>query len=163
LHYNFLVLFNGELRARDIELSLLPGLHLIAFIFGSILSLRSPYGLSPLFCVDLPISLPLVGRDDWPTVTVVGLLGTAWWYFIGRVGWMSSRGMISRGASVGGALVILLTCGIGSYALVSQASGWTRDERFSLAVIINYCMAGLLLVGGFRSGITSAISALNRD
>ena len=72
---------------------ILPSIHLILFIVTTVSGGR--YG-NPFFCVDIPISLPLVARDNASTIGVVGILGTAWWYFIGQLGALANQDKISR-------------------------------------------------------------------
>lgn len=147
-------------RAFDLQLIILPAVHAFLFILAGLVSLWSPFGLSPVFCVDLPISLPLVAREDLRTVLLVAILGTGWWYFIGRIGWLSRRGRISTLGSMLNALVIVFVCGIGTIAIVGQFSQSFHDERFSLAVIGLYALAGMLLLGGWFTALTCAMAAL---
>jgi hypothetical protein len=148
------------IKGIPLPLFILPATHVLLLAAGGLVSLWSPYGLSPLFCVDLPISLPLVSRDDWGTVLVVGVLSTAWWYFVGRIGWMSRKHQLSRLGSTLGAALILFMCGVEVVLIRGQIQGWRNDERFSFSVIVVYAMAGALLAGGFVSGLVSAIAAL---
>jgi hypothetical protein len=109
----------------------LPSIHLVLFLFTMITGGR--YG-NPFFCVDLPLSLPLVARDDARTILVVGILGTAWWYFIGQIGWSSKQRTISRVASGLGAFLVLVDVAV-------------------------YIVALGLLTGGIMSGIYAAGAA----
>lgn len=143
----------------NLQLIILPATHVVLFIVAALVSLRSPFGLGPVFCADLPISLPLVARDDWPTVFLVGVLGTAWWFFVGKFGQAARQHRIgSLGAGLG-AILIFLTCVAGATAMEGQISQSIHDERFSFMVIALFMIAGLLLVGGFANAAISAMAA----
>jgi hypothetical protein len=71
---------------------ILSGWHVVLFLVTALFGEKIASGGNPLFCVDLPVSLPLVGRDDAATVIVVGALATAWWYFVGQIGLAARRG-----------------------------------------------------------------------
>jgi len=86
----------GEMKPRKqdkVSLLRLPVIlaatHLALFLITMFSGLKTASGGNPLFCVDLPVSLPLVGHDDTWTVVAVGILATIWWFFIGQVGWLS--------------------------------------------------------------------------
>jgi hypothetical protein len=143
-------------------LLMLPSIHLLLFAVGGLVSRWSPYGLSPIFCVDLPFSLPLFMRDDWGTVLVVGILGTGWWYFVGRIGWMSHHNQITRVGSILGAALILFMCSVDAILIRGQAEGWIHDERFSSPVIVVYGIAIALVAGGILSSLASAVASFKR-
>jgi len=74
---------------------ILASLHAVLFLTTEAFGERIASGGNPLFCVDIPTSLPLVASDSAPTLIVVGILATAWWYFVGAVARESWRGKIS--------------------------------------------------------------------
>ncbi len=137
----------------------LSGIHVALFVITMLSGGR--YG-NPFFCVDIPISLPLVARDDTSTIAVVGILGTAWWYFIGQIGWSAKQGKVSRAGSGLGAFLILLLCSIDSFAMVSESFFILRAREFSIADVAVYLLAALLLCGGMVSGVLAAKAALRR-
>src|SRR5262249_8923363 len=67
----------------------LASIHLALFLIALLSGDR--FG-NAFFCVDFPISLPLVLTYKTSTLVVVGLLGTGWWYFIGQIGRSSKVG-----------------------------------------------------------------------
>ncbi len=129
----------------------LPAIHIVLFAVTAIVGEKAATGGNPLFCVDLPISLPLVARDDSPTVIIVGILATAWWYFIGQIGWSSKKGRISRIGSGLGAILIAFSVTGGSYAMISEYFLISREPNFNAIDVGIYFLAGLLLAGGVIS------------
>jgi len=142
------------------RLTVLPAAHAVLFVVGWLS--QSPFGLSPVFCVDLPFSLPLVARDDWKTVVTVGIIGTTWWLLVGTLGWATRNRKISRVTSAVGAAVVLLTCGIGFVAIYGQLSdgSMVHDDRFTVAVMAIYGLACVLLTGGLLSAIGAMLRTL---
>ena len=135
---------------------ILSSIHLPLFVI-TILS-GGRYG-NPFFCVDIPISLPLVASDNTPTITVVGILGTAWWYFIGQIGWSAKQGRISRMGCGLGAFLILLICAIDSFAMVGESFAILRAPESSIVDVAIYFIAVPLLAGGIISGVLAAKGA----
>lgn len=130
---------------------ILSAIHLVLFLITMLSGLKTASGGNPLFCVDLPMSLPLVGRDDTWTVVAVGILATIWWFFIGQVGWLSRQGKISRTVSAAGAGVVLLICAAAAYAMISQFVLISREPDFSTIDTVIYMFAAALLAGGLIS------------
>jgi hypothetical protein len=148
--------FDRNARWTDLRI-ILPFVHIVLLATTSIVGMKAASGGNPFAMVDLPVSIPLVARDDWPTVTAVGVLGTLWWCFIGWIGWSSTKGRISRiGAGLGSAL-ILFFCLSDSYAMISQFSCCISTQpNLSLIDFVIYFLAVGLLFGGLISAILSA-------
>jgi hypothetical protein len=143
----------------------LPAIHIVLFAVAAIVGEKAATDGNPLFCVDLPISLPLVARDDSPTVAIVGILATAWWYFAAQIGWSSKKGRISRISSGLGAILIAFSATVGSYAMISEFFLISREPNFNAVDVGIYSLAVLLLSGGILSAAYSAMAAigLNRS
>jgi hypothetical protein len=148
----------GEMKPRKqdkVSLLRLPvvlaATHLALFLITMLSGLKTASGGNPLFCVDLPVSLPLVGRDDTWTIVGVGILATIWWFFIGQVGWLSKQGRISRTVSAVGAALTLLICAADAYAMISQFVLISREPDFSTIDVVIYMFAAALLAGGLIS------------
>jgi|HubBroStandDraft_6_1064221.scaffolds.fasta_scaffold10838_5 hypothetical protein len=148
----------GEMKPRKqdkVSLLRLPvvlaATHLVLFLITMLSGLKTASGGNPLFCVDLPVSLPLVGHDDTWTVVAVGILATIWWFFIGQVGWLSKVGKISRTSSAVGAGLTLLICAADAYAMISQFVLISREPDFSTIDVVIYMFAAALLAGGLIS------------
>ncbi len=104
----------------------LPALHVVLFLTTEALAT----GGNPLFCVNLPVSLPLVASDSSATVVIVGILATAWWYFVGKIACEAWRGKVSRMISVAGALLLFLLGAIGSFAMISEFRLISQEPNF---------------------------------
>jgi hypothetical protein len=113
---------------------------------------------NPLFCVDLPASLPLVARDDLFTVTIVGVLATGWWYFVGQIGRASWARKMSRMMSLAGALLLLLIQAAAWFAMISESRLISQAADFGAKDISIYIIAGMLLLGGLASAGYAMVS-----
>jgi len=148
----------------NLALVILPAIHVLMFVVGTWASVRYRMNLSPASMADFPVSVPLLVQAGSASVLLVGVLGTAWWYFIARIGWDSWRGRISRVGSALGALLLIFVCAVGTFAIVSQVaalvSGHSKvaqvnDIWFSAGVTAVYLMSITLLLGGWLSAAVS--------
>jgi hypothetical protein len=90
------------------------------------------------------------------------LLGTSWWFIIGRSGWSSQNRMIGR---VSSAMAAILGFGVASAAASMCADTFLHDIRegaLTGAVSLQYLLIGLLCIGALASGISSAKAALTK-
>jgi len=148
-------IFNKQL------LFVLPAINTVVFILTEIAGEKSASAGNPFVSVDLPVSLPLVARDDWPTVVAVGLFGIAWWYFIAQIGYSSRRSRISRTVSALGALLIFFFCLADGGIMFSELSCCIlREPNFSIMDLAIYATAVVLLAGGLVSAGCAAMNAL---
>jgi hypothetical protein len=133
---------------------LLSGTHILLFLTTVFSNHRSASNGNPLFCVDLPISLPLVARDDIRTIVIVGVLATAWWYLAGMTGSLRVNGSTGRMMiAAGGAVLLPIICAVDAYALLSQGRAIVRDPAFGALDVLIYVFAAGLLSGGFLSAV----------
>jgi hypothetical protein len=130
----------------------LASIHLALFLVALLSGGR--YG-NAFFCVDIPISLPMVLSYKTSTLVVVGLLGTVWWYFIGQIGRSSKEGKMSGLGCRFGAILILLICSIDFLAHVWESFFILRATESTILDVAVYFLAALLLSGGAVSGIAA--------
>jgi hypothetical protein len=138
----------------------LPAIYILLCAMTAISGEKAATGGNPFFCVSIPISLPLVARDDSPTVIIVAILATAWWYFIAQIGWSSKQGRISRFSSILGAILIGFIIMVDSVLMISESFLLSRQPNFNAVDVIIYLLAGLLLSGGIISAAYSAMAAI---
>jgi hypothetical protein len=134
--------------------------HVLLFAVTILFGKKIATGGNPLFCVDLPASLPLVARDDTLTVTLVGAVATAWWYFVGQIGRSSWSGKMSRVMSLAGALLLLLIQAGAWFAMISESRLISRETDFGSKDVVVYGIAGVLLLGGLTSAGYAMASVL---
>jgi hypothetical protein len=137
----------------------LPTIHIIFCAVSAIAGEKVASGGNPFVCVDLPFSLPLVAREDSMTVIIVAVLATAWWYFIGQIGWSSNQGRMSRFGSALGALLVGFIIAADSFLMISQFSLIFSERNFGAVDVVIYSLAALLLSGGVVSATYSALAA----
>lgn len=136
-------------------------IHILLFTATMVSSGHTASEGNPLFCVDLPMSLPLVARDDNGTMAAVGILLTGWWYLVGHLGKSSWLGKTSRTRSRVCALVVFGICAFDSYGMISELTQMVRSGSHFVAFdYVIYAFAFLLLAGGFVSAGLCAAAAL---
>jgi hypothetical protein len=139
----------------------LPAIHASLLVITMITGERTASGGTPLFSVELPISLPLVATDNFATILIVGILATLWWYFIAQIGWVSTGKRISRISAGLGALLIVFMCLVDAVMMLSELACCTSHEpNFSVIDGLIYVFAFTLLCGGLISAGYSARAAL---
>jgi hypothetical protein len=143
----------------------LPAIYILFCAVTAIAGEKAATGGNPFICVSLPFSLSLVARDDAPTVGVVAILATAWWYFIAQIGWSSKQGRVSRSSSGLGAILIGFIIIVDSVLMISESFLLSRLPNFNAVDVVIYSLAVLLLAGGLISAAYSAMAAirLNRQ
>lgn len=129
----------------------LPALHLLLFFTTEFFGDKIASGGNPLFCVDLPVSLPLVASDSTARVIVVGIVATIWWYFVGKIASEAWQGKVSPMISAGGSLLLCLLGGVGSFAMISEFRLISQEPNFGNKDFVVYTLAAVLLIGEFAS------------
>jgi hypothetical protein len=138
---------------------LLAVIHVVLFVLTFSFQ-KTASGGNPFFCVDLPWTIALVAEGQSSRIPVVGILATAWWFFIGYVGWSSRWGRISRAGSIVSASLLPLICAFDSYAMLSQFGLIAHQPDFSSIDVVIYILAAALILGGFVSAIYAWVAAL---
>ncbi len=128
---------------------ILPAVHVVLVLSTCIFGEGIASGGNPLFCVDLPVSLPMVASDSTWTIVVVGILATAWWYFVGKIASETWRGKISRPISVAGALLLFLLGAAASFFMISEFRLISQEPNFGNKDFVVYTLAVVLLFGEF--------------
>lgn len=125
--------------------------HVLLFVTTTFFGKRIATDGNPLFCVDLPASLPLVARDDVLTMILVGTVSTGWWYLVGQIGRASWAGKMSRMMSLAGALLLLLIQAAAWFAMISESRLISQEADFGATDVLVYALAAILLTGGLIS------------
>jgi hypothetical protein len=150
-------------RSLPLLLVILPAVHVFLVVLTIMLSSKTSGGAYyRIFGVDPLAAVLMVVYDD-TTLVVVGVLlvvGTAWWYFIGRIGWESSKGRISRLSSALGA-VLALFFGVMGIAMSKDVFYQDlRDGALTGGAILQYVCVGTICVGAFVTACYSTRAAL---
>ena len=75
-------------RRRDAATLVLPALHLslcVAIQLGVVPNSGEWSIWFWMFVIDFPVSIPLIALDRVPAAISFGVVGTLWWYLLGRV------------------------------------------------------------------------------
>jgi hypothetical protein len=148
--------------AFALPLLILPTIHVLLVTLTIILSSNTPGGAYDRIVGVDPLGLGVLMIFDG-TLALAGfflIFGTAWWYFIGRIGWESSQGRLSRFGAGSGALLTLFFGATGVILTKSVVNGDIRGGTLSAGAIIQYVLVGLLCVGAFVATCYSSKHAL---
>jgi hypothetical protein len=143
-------------------LVVLPLIHALLVILSMILSVHTPGGAYyRLFGADPLSAMALMVYDGTPAVIgFILILGTGWWYFLGRIGWESSQGRLSRFGAGLGALLTLFFGATGVILSKGVINEDIREGTLSAGAISQYVLVGLLCVGAFVAAYYSSKHAL---
>jgi hypothetical protein len=146
-----------------LSLAALPGLNLFLVVLTILVSTSVPGGTYyRIFGVD-PVA-GAVGMVDEGVLffSVLLLVGTGWWFFIGYIGWKSRKGMLSRPIAALGAMLSLFSALTRIMATKQTVLQDLRDAKMSVGALCQYACVGLLCLGALVVTIYSASAALGR-
>ena len=138
---------------------ILPGIHVVVVALTAALSPGTPGGAYYRIIGLCPPAMS-VGMVFDNAAVVVGaflLLGTPWWYTVGRIGWDSHERRPGIMTSLGGAAIALLTCFVSSGM---TRDVFRRDGPFTTAMIAQYWLAVLLCLGSLISMLVALGAAI---
>ncbi len=150
----------------SLPLIVLPSIHFSLIVLTILLSLKTAGGaVYRVFGVD-PLAAVFMMADEGIALPVVGALlifGTAWWYFIGRIGWASNRGKLSRVGSALGAILALFFSVVGFLVGRQTFNSDFNNGQLSAGAFIQYLCVAAILIGGFISAIYSIRATFRRE
>ena len=142
---------------------ILPATNVVLYIATLALDWRSrsPYASRALFAIDFPWSGLMVSYNRHVTLAVVAFLGTAWWYFIARIGWDSKKQKLSRLKSALGAILLFFVFVGGVQICVED---FVKDLRTVPArpFLILYVPAAMLCIGALVSLLYALAGAFQK-
>lgn len=140
----------------SLSLIVLPSIHVILVAVTILLSLKTAGGAYyRLVGVD-PLAAVFMMADEGVALSVVGailIFGTAWWYFIGRIG--CRRGKLSRVGSALGAILALFFGVIGFLISKQTFLSDFNNGQLSAGALFQYFCVAAILAGAFISAIYS--------
>jgi hypothetical protein len=143
-------------------LAVLPLIHVLLVILSMFLSVNTPGGAYyRLFGADPISAMVLMVYDGTPVVIgFILILGTGWWYFLGRIGRESSQGRLSRFGAGLGALLTLFFGTTGILLTKGVINEDIQERTLSAGGLIQYVLVGLLCAGAFVAAYYSSKYAL---
>ena len=146
-----------------LRLAALPVVHLFLIVLTMILSYKNPadayyriFGVDPLAAA---VGMVSEGSAFYGALLI---FGTAWWYFIGWIGWVSRNGRINRLSAGLGAILALFFGIIGAKMSTDIFRQDLDDGVLSAGAILQYASLGVLCLGAFVVAAYSAMAALRR-
>ena len=131
----------------------LPGVYLIAVFLTTALSVRTPGGAYyRILSLCPPVaSLGMVVDNDLVIVTAFLLLGTPWWYLVGRIGWDVHQRRRSFVSPVVGAVIALFTCFVSTGMTLDPLKQDIHDGALKSGAVSQYLLVALLCIGALLS------------
>ena len=142
---------------------ILPGIYVATIAVTAVISVATPVGAYYRIIGICPpaASVGMVFDNLGVLVGTFLLLGTPWWYLVGRIGWDGYEHRRSFVGSVGGAAIALLTCfisGVMTYGtFIHDGNGGT----FRVGIIAQYWLVGLLCLGSLASMLCALQAAFS--
>jgi len=142
----------------------LPGVYVIAVFLTMALSVRTPGGAYyRILSLCPPVaSLGMVVDNDLVMVSAFLLLGTPWWYLVGRIGWDGRERKRSFVSPVVGALIALFTCFVSTGMALDPLKQDIHDGVLKSGAVLQYLLVALLCIGALLS-VFLAIAATVRS
>lgn len=132
---------------------ILPGVYVIAVFLTTALSVRTPGGAYyRILSLCPPVaSLGMVVDNDLVIVTAFLLLGTPWWYLVGRIGWDGHERRRSFVRPVVGAVIALFTCFVSTGMALDPLKQDIHDGVLKSGAVSQYLLVALLCIGALLS------------
>jgi hypothetical protein len=141
---------------------ILPGIYVATIVLTTTLSAKTPggayyriFGICPAVA-----SLGMVFDNAVVLVGAFLLVGTPWWYLVGRIGWDSYDRRHGVLPPTVGAVFALFTCFISTAMTVGAYRGDIHDGAFRNAAIAQYWLVSLLCLGALVSMLFALWAAL---
>jgi hypothetical protein len=103
----------------------------------------------------------MVVDNDVVIVAVFLLLGTPWWYLVGRIGWDGYERRRSLVRSMVGAVIALFTCFVSTGMTLDPLKQDINDGALRSGAFSQYLLVALLCVGALVSVFLALASALS--
>lgn len=141
---------------------ILPGIYLSLILLTAALSAKTPGGTYyRIWGICPPVaSLGMIFENATVLVVAFLLIGTPWWYWVGRIGWDSYGRRRGGSEATRGAIFALFTCLVSTAMTLGVYKSDIRDGAFKSAAIAQYWMVSLLCLGAFLSGLLALRAAL---
>lgn len=104
-------------------------------------------------------SLGMVVDNDAVIVVSFLLVGTPWWYLVGRIGWdgyQRSQGLLQP---IVGAAIAGFTCFISTSMTLDQIKSDIHNNALNSATVTQYSLVALLCTGALFSALLALIAA----
>jgi hypothetical protein len=142
---------------------ILPAIYVIAVFLTIALSASTPGGAYyRILSLCPPVaSLGMVVENDGVIVAAFLLLGTPWWYLVGRIGWDGHERRRSFVSPVVGALIALFTCFVSTGMTIDPLKQDIHYGALRSGAVSQYLLVALLCVGALLSVFLALAAALS--
>jgi hypothetical protein len=140
-----------------------PGIYVVIVVLTTVLSLKTPGGAYCRIIGLCPLagSVGMVFDNAAVIVAAFLLLGTPWWYMVGRISWDSHEGRRGFLTSLGGVAIALFTCFISSAMTRQVFRQDSHSGRFTTAMIAQYWLVALLCLWSLVSTLFALGAAVS--
>lgn len=143
---------------------ILPGIYVVAVFLTAALSASTPGGAYyRILSLCPPVAaLGMVVDNDLVLVTAFLLLGTPWWYWVGRIGWdgYERRRSVVRPAI--GAPIALFTCVVSAGMTVDPLKQDIHEGVLKAAAVSQYLLVALLCLGALLSACLALAATVSQ-
>lgn len=142
---------------------ILPGIYVGTILLTTVISIGMPGGAYYRIFGTCPLVASL-GMVNDKTAIIVGaflIVGTPWWYLVGRIGWSARKRMSGLLSPAVGALIALFTCFVASSMTLGVFKQDIRDGGVRGIAIVQYLLVALLCCGALASGVFALVSAVS--
>lgn len=142
---------------------ILPGVYVIAVFLTTALSARTPRGAYyRILSLCPPVtSLGMMVDNDLVIVTAFLLLGTPWWYLVGRIGWDGHERRHSFVSPAVGAVIALFTCFVSTGMTLDPLKQDIHDGALKSGAVSQYLLVALLCIGALSSVLLALAAAVS--
>lgn len=140
----------------------LPSIYVIAVFLTTALSVHTPGGAYyRILSLCPPVaSVGMVFDNDLLIVTAFLLLGTPWWYMVGRIGWDGHERRRSFVHPIVGALIALFTCFVSTGMTISPLKEDIHDGALRSGAISQYLLVALLCTSALLTVFLALVGAI---
>jgi hypothetical protein len=151
---------NGLFRNQYL---ILPAIYVIAVFLTTALSASTPGGAYyRILSLCPPVaSLGMVVENDFVIVVAFLLLGTPWWYWVGRIGWDGHERRRSLVSPLVGALIAVFTCFVSTGMTVDPLKQDIHDRALRSGALSQYFLVALMCVGALLSVFLALAAVLS--
>ena len=142
---------------------ILPGIYVIAVFLTTVLSASTPGGAYyRILSLCPPVaSLGMVVDNDAVLVAAFLLVGTPWWYLVGRIGWDGHERRRSFLSPAVGALIALFTCVVSVGMTLDPLKQDIHDGALRAGAVSQYLLVATLCIGALVSVFLALVAVVS--
>jgi hypothetical protein len=142
----------------------MPVIHILLVLFTMMISSKTPegayYRIEGIDPVGMAVGMIFDGATFWGALLVIG---TGWWYFIGKIGYDSHSGRINRFVAPLGALLALFSGATCLSLTTGSVLQDLRDHNLPIWGVLQYACAVPFCVGAFITTVYAMMAFFRKQ